>query len=228
MIVKCKRCDGRLLSHTRKLHCSVCSMYIHYRCVPELMLNDFNMLKHDNEWICHYCSSNLLPFNHFDQKTDFINSVSELWNTIDINFSVQELDNLCFNPFELNDSSEALPLYDIDFDVNYFNEFSSQLTNSNSYIEDTFQRYLRKNKIDSKQFSLMHLNIRSIPRHFSEFTNYIDTLDHSFTIYAFSETWFNDSNAKCYSLNDYNVESNYRQNRVGGGVSLFVQNYVEH
>lgn len=182
----------------------------------------------DDKWICYLCASDVLPFNHYDDNIDFLNSVSELWNTIDINLPIQNLENICFNPFEINDESGALPLFDIAADINFYNDFTNNTTNSNYFIEDTFMKQYRKHNLTSDQFSLMHLNIRSIPRHLSEFNNYISMLGHSFSIYGFTETWFSTNNVHCYGLDNYAIESNYRNDRSGGGVSLFIKSCIEY
>jgi hypothetical protein len=44
-----------------------------------------------------------------------------------------------------------------------------------------------------------------------------------FSIIGLTETWLNDSNVDLYSLLDYQHVYNYRHNRSGGGVSLFIK-----
>ena len=107
-------------------------------------------------------------------------------------------------------------LSDIDPDFNYLNNIKESIT-SNYYNETTF-----KNKYEnSGKFSVMHLNIRSVVSHFTEFICYLDTLDFKFKAIGLSETALNDSSINYHSHND-TCETNIRDNRRGGGVSLYM------
>ena len=72
-------------------------------------------------------------------------------------------------------------------------------------------------------FSIVQLNIRSSPKNLSNFENYLSGLNHCFTVIGISETWLNDTNKHCYSVNGYNQIDQCRDNRPGGGVSLYVK-----
>ena len=56
---------------------------------------------------------------------------------------------------------------------------------------------------DNNNLSILHLNIRSVPLHFSEFLCYLDTLDIEFKIIALSETGINNHHA-VYNITHYN------------------------
>jgi hypothetical protein len=45
--------------------------------------------------------------------------------------------------------------------------------------------------------------LRSISNKFDSFKNLIDTLDIPFQIIGLTETWLNDNNMDCFTLNDY-------------------------
>ena len=72
-------------------------------------------------------------------------------------------------------------------------------------------------------FSLLHMNIRSIPIHMNEVEAYLSNLCHNFSIVALTETWFSDVSVEAYSLQGYTHECEYRKNRSGGRVSLFIR-----
>ena len=55
----------------------------------------------------------------------------------------------------------------------------------------------------------MHLNIRSVPLHFTELLCYLDNLDIEFKIIALSETALNNTHT-IYSIPSYNCEMDYR------------------
>ena len=57
--------------------------------------------------------------------------------------------------------------------------------------------------------SILHLDIRSVPLHFSEFLCYLDTLDLEFKIIALSETGINNHHA-VYNIPHYNLEMDHR------------------
>ena len=57
---------------------------------------------------------------------------------------------------------------------------------------------------------------------------YLATLKHEFKIMAMTETWFRDMTIDTYSVNGYQHIYDYRKERTGGGVSLFIKNGVEY
>ena len=70
------------------------------------------------------------------------------------------------------DSCDKSILCDIDLDPNYLNNISK----SEYYDEIILNQSFRK----TSNFSLIHLNIRSVPLHFTECMSYLDTLDIDF------------------------------------------------
>ena len=63
---------------------------------------------------------------------------------------------------------------------------------------------------DVRYLSLLHLNIRSIPLHLTEFVLYLDTLNVHFKIIALSEMAINSHHAIC-RMSNYSIEMNYRE-----------------
>ena len=74
-----------------------------------------------------------------------------------------------FNPFEWNTKC-MVPLFDIDPDIQYFAEphFSNQ-TPCEYLLEDEFADRCNSHYEIDKGLSLLCYNIRSLPKHFSEF-----------------------------------------------------------
>ena len=95
------------------------------------------------------------------------------------------------------------------------------------YNEDSFNELLRSepNIIDS--LSLLHVNIRSVPKNLSELQNYMECLNTNFSIVGLSETWLNENNSDMYQIEGYESVSKFRTERRGGGVSLYVRRGVE-
>lgn len=71
--------------------------------------------------------------------------------------------------------------------------------------------------------NICHVNIRSLNSNFCLFKEFFRT--HSFDIIAVSETWlnFNMSDAQ-FKLPSFTLFRNYRTNRTGGGVALYIKN----
>ena len=122
-----------------------------------------------------------------------------------------------------SDTFDRSALGDIDPDRNFLNEFTSC---SNTYYDETeFNNKFR----NSGNLSLLHLNIRSVRSHFTEFLCYLDTLDIDFKIIGLSETSITETDIN-YNIPKYNYELNCRQRRRGGagGVSLYTHSLLQY
>ena len=74
---------------------------------------------------------------------------------------------------------------------------------------------------------MYHLNIRSLPEHFIEFTAYIEHLNIDSKIIGLSETWLKPHHID-YFIPNYNIENELRIKRRGGGVSLYIHNSLQY
>ena len=119
------------------------------------------------------------------------------------------------------DNYDRSLLSDIDPDLNYLH--INYAINSEYYNEQQFNRKFSNNT----NFSLMHLNIRSVPLHFTELLCYLDNLDIEFKIIGLSETALNNTHT-IYSIPSYNCEMDYRAKKKGGGVSLYIHNTLQY
>ena len=135
------------------------------------------------------------------------------------NKNMAGINNACLNArlpqrFSVDsDTYDRSALGDIDPDRNFLNEFTSC---SNTYYDETeFNNKFR----NSGNLSLLHLNIRSVRSHFTEFLCYSDTLDIDFKIIGLSETFINETDIN-YNIPKYNYELNCRQRRRGGGAGV--------
>ena len=57
---------------------------------------------------------------------------------------------------------------------------------------------------------------------------YMSNLKHNFTVIAMSATWFKDMSVNVYSIDGYSHVFDYRYDKAGGSVSLFVKEGVEY
>ena len=83
---------------------------------------------------------------------------------VDSLLSQPTLDNVVFNPFELNEEFECMPFSMVDPDTHFYNDLRISNTSPvcNYYLE-------------GNGLSLIHLSVRSLPKKLEEFTSYLDT-----------------------------------------------------
>ena len=75
---------------------------------------------------------------------------------------------------------------------------------------------------------MLHLNIRSISANFDNFRLFLDNpMNKSFSVIGLTETWLPKDN-DTYSLPEYNLILNSRQDKIGGGVGLYIHNTLDH
>ena len=221
----CNICFRKILPHAFTVYCGGCKNRIHKQCAT----NDDQDFIHAIEskcWLCRPCSEEIFPFNQLEND-EYSAVIYELFNDSK-SFYINNYQDIVFSPFEINDNDKDFPFGDVDPDSQYFNNIAYQLqTNSNYYNEGSLNAYLDTNNVSVDSFSIAHLNIRSISAHLSEFQACMDDIRHPFSVYAFTETWLNETNQACYGLPGYNHVNVVRQGRTGGGVSLFVSDVLE-
>ena len=75
--------------------------------------------------------------------------------------------------------------------------------------------------IDGNNFSVLNLNIRSLATHYDELLIFLNRLLHKFSIIILTETWLTTSNQNDYLIPGYKSKHIMRQDRKGGGVSIY-------
>ena len=76
-------------------------------------------------------------------------------------------------------------------------------------------------------FSILHLNIQSIKKSFEKFKLFLSSLDCSFSVICFSETWFDDLDHSAYDFPNYISKHQVRSDRRGGGVSICIHSSIK-
>ena len=71
------------------------------------------------------------------------------------------------------------------------------------------------------------MNIRSLPRNFEFFHQYMDCLKHKLSIIGVSETWYNSITCDLYPIEGYQSIHSYRQERRGGEVMMYVDENIQ-
>ena len=80
---------------------------------------------------------------------------------------------------------------------------------------------------ENLQFSMFHLNIRSIPDHFTELTSLLINLETEIKIIAISETWLKLSHTN-FNIQNYNMVHEHRPKRRAGGVALYLHKVLQY
>ena len=155
----------------------------------------------------------LMPLDDFDFQTC-------LYNFSHCN---KHNPNLIMNSHQLCITSKYKPCNsDIDPDKFYYNQMQNE-TSSPYYLEDEFNSMLIKINIDNN-FSVLHVNARSLHKNLDYLQVYLRTLNHNFSIIAISETWANNDSMLLLNIPGYNRTFKNRTSGRGGGVALFVCN----
>ena len=72
-------------------------------------------------------------------------------------------------------------------------------------------------------FSILHIDARSLVQNYDETCNLIRRLHHKFSIIAITETWTDENSEELMDIDGYNKLMKHRENKKGGGVlALFI------
>ena len=134
---------------------------------------------------------------------------------------IESFENL---KYSIADNNNNILLDDsCDPDVNFFNVNFENLNTPYLFPEDFNSAY--ENESPSNYFSVLHLNIRSIKKNFENFKMFLNSINFTFSIICFSETWLDETNStenSLYELPNYMSKHQVRSDRRGGGVSIYV------
>jgi len=133
-------------------------------------------------------------------------------------------------------------LKNVNFDQVAFNSILNPQSNT-SDIEcnidkciDSRCKYFDNDSLNStlhnhSDISIFHHNARSLNKNSTNIVDYIASLDIHFDIYCFTETWFKSiDDANLIDIDGYTPESCIRDDRTGGGASIFINskfNYIK-
>ena len=224
----CNLCNRRITQAAKYVTCSICHCNYHRLCIPGVdKYDEFYHGDQMTDWICIVCNNAIFPYNHIEDNDKFVSCLSENW-IVTLNLNLAELREKTFNPFELNCEEQRCPLWDSDPDIHYYNLICNNLSSCDYYLEDAFNEKCNKTSLSSNCFSMIHFNVRSIPKNLQAFEIFMSNLCINFTILAFSETWLTSYNNTLYNIDGYNAENVYRTNRKGGGVSLYIREHVSY
>lgn len=113
-----------------------------------------------------------------------------------------------------------------DPDVNLATLINNQdIFNCNYCSIDSFKTL--KQQFSSNGLSVICFNIRSFSRNGDEFIGYLSNLEHDFDVIILTETWAKDDTQTLINIPGYTSTHNIRENRRGGGVSIFVREFID-
>ena len=221
----CFLCYKGFRSETHQLECCACMRMYHVRCIDNAAQD--NSMFNKNNWLCKFCTSSIFPFNHIDENDEFIAAISEESIKCEV-VTLESLEGKMFNPFELNEQDSTFSLGDADPDLQFYddNRHINNLVNCKYYLENNFNDNCKAVGVD--EFSIIQLNVRSIPKNLQHFELFMSNLNIHFTVVCITESWLKESNVNAYALTGYKHEHVCRKHKAGGGVSLFIKEHVEY
>ena len=129
------------------------------------------------------------------------------------------------NPFfDDPETSHLLMNSNLDPDANFF-AANSQLLSNCLYLTST--EFNKIPPLCSDTFSSLHINIRSLPKHSDDLSEFLLTSNRYFSIIAVSETWLHRSKSDLFHLSGYYFISSRREHKAGGGVGIYIQSHLK-
>jgi hypothetical protein len=121
----------------------------------------------------------MFPFNILADDTEFNNC------SFTYSFSDNVNSNLIHNFYSCLFKAHKRCCRDLDPDKYFFN--SNNYLGDEYYLKDSIKNLLQGRSIKD-EFSILHLNVRSLPHNLDDFNLNLSRLKHSFSVIAFSET----------------------------------------
>ena len=158
---------------------------------------------------------NDFPFN--DMTDESLRTEFTIRNAIDGGIDLSVPLNLIHDLDHIDHST----LGDIDPDTNFLSNINTSICNYYSELE------FNKQFPQDYKFSIFNLNVRSLPKNIDGVKHFLDGLHYNFYILSFTETWLCDYNSSTHNFIGYTHLFQIRgKNKVGGGVSMFIDNRI--
>lgn len=84
------------------------------------------------------------------------------------------------------------------------------------------------NRLSSASTSIIHLNTRSLRRHFDEITCLLSSIRHHFSIICLSETWLTPSDGNLFAFDGYTSEYCHRGDSGHGGAAICIASSLSY
>ena len=195
----CNSCDYEITKSQRSLTSNICLNHYHNnRHCLRLASHDLSVT--DNKFTCYQCIDVSFPFHNIDVDSFQANNETHRNELFERNV----INNLAeFNPYQeevsMHNGRDTLDFRDINFQSN---------SRSNFYSSQEFNNLVQARYFNDK-LSFLHLNIRSIRNKFDTLINYLNSLDHKFSIIALTETWINNNDGDNFEIPGYIIQPNW-------------------
>ena len=82
----------------------------------------------------------------------------------------------------------------------------------------------------SSYFSVLHSNVRSLKKNIDKLQSCIFNTETTFSVIGITETWLKENEAllPIHNLKGYNFVSRGRNDRLGGGVGIFIKKSLKY
>ena len=175
------------------------------------------MSKSSDDWYCSACLASIFPYFLIILTMILISSLHCTISILKVILIRNCLNRRNLTFFDDPETSHLLMSSNLDPDANFFAD-NSQLLSNCLYL--TSSEFDKIPPLCSDTFSSLHINIRSLPKHFDDLSEFLLTLNRSFSIIAVSETWLHRSNSDLFHLPGYHFISSHREHKAGGGVGI--------
>ena len=210
----CNLCNRPVHNITKALTCVYCKCLTHYSCTR---LSDTDCLAvqcHTSDFTCARCVEDIFPFGKIDDDLEYFSTL--FIYSHGLKASGQSITNVGLG--QLNLMSKSLKFdKDLDPSRNCLNQYRA----SNYHTEDSFNSLSCQLK-PGNNFSIVHINARSLVKNYDEICNLIRRLHHKFSVIAITETWTDKNSEELMDIDGYNKIMKHRENKKGGGVALFI------
>ena len=199
----CSVCSNPVKSNQNGIFCDCCKLWVHLKCTKLELIDYYNLANNDQTWFCHKCCVTIFPFNNLDCQ--------ELQNEMS---SSNSCGNVSTPMLNLNQNLPELPIIEDP-------ENPHPIINNSCYY--SCDRFLDQSNVDPGNFSLLHLNVRSLSKNIDHLKLLLHSLNHNFSVIALSETWLHSTSCMTeLNIPGYNLITKNREDRVGGGVALYI------
>ena len=209
---ECSSCFNIIRETQKSIECLQCEKWFHARTT---CIDSFDSKIRSTIEVCQECLANALPFQTLDDL-DYEFTVN---GNIVSEEDMDKLRNLKFNPF---DASNNIALSE-----NNANIDNSSKINCEYYLPNDFKQQINQENL-SNNFSIIHLNVRSIVNKFESFKQLINSLTTPFQLIGLTETWLNDTNKDLFKLKNYDFVNMNRSTKIGGGVRIYIPNQMNY
>ena len=163
------------------------------------------------------------PYTHTSKSMDFDFPFKNL-DDIEIRETVEtvfrETPNLPLDDLIL--SEDVYNIFDTDLDIDPDHNLFNALSNTCLYHDPS----ITDNYLIHESFHIMEMNIRSVPKNLDEVTMMFDNILEELSFIILVETWLHEDNIDWYNISGFNSCHKVRQNKRGGGVSIYIKDSI--